>query len=172
MNRFNIKKYVITHPFGEDMTNNVSSAKKMAEDFISISRRDILKSKNIVLVCMGSSGAMVSTLFHLIIKKKYKNANITVCHIKKENEESYGERVSGLCLDDKTLYVWVDDFVESGATIHNCWEVLKEYFQTKGVNFKSGEFKFDYVVCSTINPKICKLKDIEGMTNNIVYNYL
>lgn len=171
MNRFNIKRYVVTHPFGAEMTNNVASARKMAEDFISISRRDILKSKNIVLVCMGSSGAIVSTLFHSVIQKKYKDINISVCHVKKENEESYAERVSGVIVSEKTLYVWVDDFIESGNTIHSCLEVMREFFSKKGVSFPD-EFRFDYVVCSTINPKKCSLKSIETTTNNIVYNYL
>jgi orotate phosphoribosyltransferase-like protein len=169
VNKFNIQKYPVTHPFGENMKSNVFSIKKMVQDFISISSRDLIKAKYVVLICMGSSGAIVATLFHNAIQKKYDNINTLVCHVKKENEESHGERVSGFKPHEKALYVWVDDFIESGETIEMCLDCIREHVDKKGMTFSKGLFKYDYVVCSTIR---CNIKSIEKMTDNIIYNYL
>ncbi len=172
INRFNIKKYTIGHPFGEDMKNNIISVKKMVKDFLSIASRDLDKTEHVVLICMGSSGAIVSTIFYNALQKKYDNLRINICHVKKENEEAHGERVSGFYTKGKTLYIWVDDFIESGETIDMCIGVIREFITKKGITFSKGLFKFDYVVCSTIDATKCKIKDIEKTTNNIVYNYL
>ena len=170
INRFNIQKYTVGHPFGEDMKTNVSSTKKMAKDFISIASRDLASVNNFVLICMGSSGAIVATVFYNAIHTKYKSINISLCHVKKENEECHGERISGLVCQVNTLYVWVDDFIESGETIEMCLDSIRNFLNKKGVT--KNLFKFDYVVCSTINPNKCNVKSIEKMTNNIIYNYL
>lgn len=172
MERFNIKKYVVSHPFGDDLNSNVASVNNIAEDFLSISYKDIRNAKTIVLVCMGSSGAIIATLFYNAIYKKYKDKKILLCHVKKENEESYAERVTGLPLGEKALYIWVDDFIESGATLYNTISALRDFFDKKGITFEDGVFKFDYVVCSSIYPNKCTINNMESITNNLIYNYL
>ncbi len=174
--RFNIKKYLVGHPFGQDMKNNVLSVKKMSKDLIKIANDDLEKSNNIVLICMGSSGAIVATIFYNTLQRKYKDKTISICHIKKENEESHGDRISGFITQVDTLYIWVDDFIISGETLEMCFNVINSKLETLKntfyvINRKLHHFKYDYVICSTIKPQ-CNILSIEKMSNNLIYNYL
>ena len=176
LKKHNIRRYVIKYPFGEFMTDNVKRTKCMIKEFISLSSDDLSKSDNIILVCMGCSGAIISTLFYDLLKKKYKDIKITICHVKKNGEESHiSGGVSGLVSSMGSLspiYIWVDDFIDAGDTIINCHAKLKKHLEKNRRLYKvapPANFKFDYAVCSIIQ---CSIKKVEKITNNIVYNFL
>ena len=146
------------------MAYNYPAFISIIDEFIKIAHEDLGKFKHVNIICRGLSGAVVATMFYNAIKSKY-SISATICHLKKNNEESHTEDVTGLVVKNNSLYLWVDDFIESGSTIIECHQVISDFMLNK--HNKTG-FLFDYSVCATI---VCRTKKIENITKNIVYNF-
>jgi phosphoribosylpyrophosphate synthetase len=166
--KHNVSVGRVYYPFGEKMDSNTTSVNILANEFLNVAKEDITSSKEICLVCMGSSGSIIAAMFYKAIREKYTSQVIKICHVKKDGESSHGSRISGLSSEKNSLYVWVDDFIDRGQTVIDCHNLIIKHGST---GFYSGrvtnDFKFDYVVCTTIS---C-LDKVESLTNNLIYNY-
>jgi len=72
--------------------------------------------KQIVLHCMGSSGAIIAGII------AYNISNVTINHIKKDGEQSHDCQPGHF--DKRLINIIVDDIVASGSTVR---DILSKY---------------------------------------------
>lgn len=124
---------------------------------------DIEKNSRINIVCRGSSGAIMATVLFTKLKMlgMFEIPKIIrICHIKKEGENAHCNSISSYEDSgtlDKQMYVWIDDFIDSGNTFEKSLEAIRKHL-------KNPTFEFDWSVCATG----FKLHNFEGKTKNLV----
>ncbi len=106
------------YPMGEYIQQNIPEIQKLIDGFKTIEE---FKDRRINLICMGSSGAIVATLFFLQVD------NTKIIHVKKNGESSHN--FNCFYPEDfiNTVNVIVDDFVGTGATLNMIYSTIKDY---------------------------------------------
>lgn len=106
-----------SYPVGENLPDNYDIILQMAEE---------LKKKNysnLVLVCSGSSGAIISA----IIATQFLPI-LPIIYIKKPYERNHGHFYYPMKKDNNTLVI-VDDFVSMGKTVNH----IKKKLELQGI---------------------------------------
>jgi len=167
MKHHQIEKRVAKYPVAPNIMENSKVFSELANEWSLTAQREIQASDKVVLVCRGSSGAIVSTIFYLELAKSFPEKEIIICHIKKEEEYSHSSKASGLphVHFPSILYVWVDDFIDSGRTFEKCAKAVREYYK----EHSNLDFKFDWAVCiSTHTNPTC----FADLTENLFCNWI
>jgi hypothetical protein len=128
----------LAYPVGEGIHYNKPIIKQMIEAF---SKLEELKNVELNLICRGSSGAIIATMFSLFLP------NITkIVHIKKDGEDSHD---SCVWLKPSAKNIIVDDFISQGNTLNAIYDkLIKVYDDTIIID----------CVCVTGRNKLNKLK--------------
>jgi adenine/guanine phosphoribosyltransferase-like PRPP-binding protein len=106
------------YPVGRYIISCKPIIQEMIKTFLGIKA---FKNKDINLICQGSSGAIIATIFSLGIP----NTN-RIIHIKKEGESSHNADCY-LGSGEAFINVIVDDFICSGATLNRIYKTLKSH---------------------------------------------
>jgi hypothetical protein len=97
------------YPIGDNISINL----EFIENLKNFLKDNFNESHDIKLYCQGSSGAIISG----IIAAGLVNYKVTICHVKKPGENSHWGNVDAYSRKDNTLFIFVDDFIESGQTL-------------------------------------------------------
>lgn len=108
----NPKAPMMSYPVGDEISYNKPIIAEMIKSFIEIEE---FKDKFVNLICMGSSGAIIATIFSMTIPNENK-----ILHIKKDGEQSHGQSIFGRYKEG--LYVIVDDFIATGSTMEKIYK--------------------------------------------------
>ncbi len=109
------------YPIGRYIQDNKERINSMINSFMSIEE---FKDKHVNIICRGSSGAIIATMFSLRLP------DCRIVHIKKEGESSHD---SSLYLGDGlSINLIVDDLISSGATIRAIHNKLNDV--RRGIN--------------------------------------
>jgi orotate phosphoribosyltransferase-like protein len=136
---------MLSYPVGAYITANKPRIIKMAEAFCDIEE---FKDKEINLICRGSSGAIIATIFSIILP------NVTnIIHIKKEGESAHD---NGLYMNGEKVNVIVDDIIATGATLNAIYNKVSNRLENKPIDCvcitgcydRSIKFEPKYVICS------------------------
>jgi len=143
MKHHQIANVEFRYPIGLSIAYNYPIFIDLANKFIECAKTEIEEKDIIKLICRGSSGAIIATIFYQKIQEAFPEQKIHIVHIKKDNEQSHSNQVEGLHVynEQEHLYVWIDDHINTGETLEAC----KHAIINRGPNFK--EFKFNWVVC-------------------------
>jgi len=157
------------YPVGENIIENEPAFRNLIEQFIVIADGDITTYSKVNLVCMGSSGSIVSTMMYLALRAKHPTLNVQIIHIKKDKEDSHSRKFQGIPnqYDDSVLHVWVDDHIDRGGTVGQC---IKRYRENDD---SYADFKFDWAVCLSSEYSISESKQLElfeTFAHNMVCN--
>jgi hypothetical protein len=170
MRHFNIPYFNYVYPFHSCYRSNRNLVKNLFDFFINYAENEIKMAPAINLVCRGSSGCFVASIFYeLFLTKKrfWKNGlskDVRIVLIRKEDETSHSlNNISGESNKEDSLWVFVDDFVDDGETIEKSFKRLKNY------HFSKQDWKFDWVVCN--NSRISGFRKLENYTNNLICNF-
>jgi hypothetical protein len=135
------KRQYINYPYHSFYAENSGKMMNIAANFINVAKEDLDKYKNINLVCRGSSGAFISSIFYMMLKKKFHSKDIRIAYIRKEGEESHD--VGSLSYhQENVLWLFIDDIICEGDTLEASFNTIKKhskYFE-----------KFDWVVCDNL----------------------
>ena len=140
----------LTYPVGINMNKAKRVGKIMAEQL-----NQLYPDSNIVLICRGSSGSILSSIVATFCENVEK-----VLYIRKDNEQSHGSGVEHF--SPCYRYVIVDDFIDSGRTLVAIWETLKEY------NFPYVD---GLIVTQEFTPDRGLLEDSDLYIKNIICQY-
>ncbi len=109
----------IQYPCGEYIQQSLPGIRRMGK----IIRNYFNKEKEIVLLCSGSSGAIISALLVPILSTNKRT--VWIVHAPKEGEhphrassELYERRIRLNRMKPATIFV--DDFIRSGSTLERC----------------------------------------------------
>ncbi len=95
------------YPLGVYIQNNKEKIKQLINCFMGIPE---FKECGINLVCRGSSGAIIASMFSMMIPNNHR-----IVHVKKDGESSHND----CCKINKDWkIVIVDDFISLGYMIH------------------------------------------------------
>lgn len=144
----------LQYPIGHFITVNKEKIQQMINSFLNIKE---FKKRKINLICTGSSGAIIATIFSLNIPNENK-----IVHVKKEGEKAH---VSSIDIYSGEVNVIVDDFMVTGDTLNKIYAAIK-YKLNSGKGFVqlnvdclciTGEFEAkaitftpDYVICGKV----------------------
>lgn len=103
----------IDYPVGENMSSNKHKIYEMINSFMQI---DEFKDKYVNIICQGSSGAIIATMFSISIRNLNK-----IIHIKKNGENSHSS-APFLEKGSNCINIIVDDFICSGETIKTIYD--------------------------------------------------
>jgi adenine/guanine phosphoribosyltransferase-like PRPP-binding protein len=103
----------LQYPVGKYIEGNKILIKQMAKAFALLEE---FKGKKLNLICRGSSGAIVATVFSLVLEN-----DIIITHIKKAGEDSHHDSCH---LEPNRKNIIVDDMVASGATLNAIYNKL------------------------------------------------
>ena len=146
----------IQYPVGSNIAINYPRIELMATLFCERFKSDL--TKNITLYCMGSSGAIIATIFYQILSKLMPDIKIEICHVKKSGEESHSGAIN---FSSSNISVFVDDFISSGQTVRTCIDKIKTY----GYEFES----FDYIVVSWARNEFIKTTNPNYFCSKILF---
>lgn len=152
-----IKETNIRYPVGKYMFSAKSTALQYSKAIkkVFLEREGLEKSvARINLIGTGSSGAILCTLVSLKIDKFFNQVN--VIHIKKPGEKSHYDNSSNYMMD--YINIFVDDFMESGATIERVYKELKEK-----TNFK----EFNMICTSTTYRRLVNKDKEDELLKNV-----
>jgi hypoxanthine phosphoribosyltransferase len=157
------------YPVGDNIGHNAPYFRKLVEQFSEIAEEDIIKYNRMTLVCQGSSGSIVATIFYLYLTEKYPKICINIVTIKKDNESSHSTKFTSIPYnyDNKVMYVWVDDHIDQGDTIKRCRNRYVE------CDSSYSNFLFDWAVCLSSEYSLSESKQLEffeTVTKNMVCN--
>ena len=163
VNHYQIERQSMSYPLGVYIDKTYEGINYITDQFLEKAKLDIEKNTRINIVCRGSSGSIMATI--LFTKLKMLNIFeipkiIRICHIKKEGENAHSSSISSWEDDnefEKPLYVWIDDFIDSGNTFEKSLDRMRKHL-------KSETFEFDWTVCATG----FNLRNFEGKTKNLV----
>lgn len=131
----------VMYPVAANIDSNYEIIEKMAKQFYELAKDD-LQDEKITLVCRGSSGTITATIFYAILKVLLPNIFISICHIKKEGENSHSCKVGKIHFEGKSIFV--DDFIATGSTLRKSIEAIKTYY-------RKDDFIFNYAIVSNLN---------------------
>lgn len=117
----NIEKLV--YPVGQYINENIPKILLMVEAFKQITD---FKDTKLSLICRGSSGAIIATMFAAYLPNECR-----IVHIKKEGESSHSGSIS-LRKDYRNIIV--DDFIATGKTMNAIYQALVADGYGGGVN--------------------------------------
>lgn len=108
MRQIEINYRELSYPIG----NRMSTANAyMIDAYTAFSAIEEYKNKHVTIVCRGSSGSILATLF----ASKFPDIDVVdIQHIKKDGELSHH---SGISINNESIVVLIDDFVSSGGTV-------------------------------------------------------
>lgn len=99
-----------THNLRNDMAIGFALGKAINE---------VYEDKSVVLVCQGSSGALISAWASQHIEGKLR-----IEHVRKEGESSHSKHSKyNICKADEVIII--DDFIESGGTINRLYQTVE-----------------------------------------------
>lgn len=107
----------LEYPVGEYILNNKNKIIDMAQAFAVI---DEFKNEGLNLICRGSSGAIIATIFAMILPNMS-----TIVHIKKEGESAHS---SALILNYGYKNIIVDDMICTGETLNIIYDKLNSSY--------------------------------------------
>lgn len=106
----------LSYPVGPNIMTNINRIKEMGEKISALINKRYKSKNRVILLCRGSSGAILSALVSDIIIEK-TGKGVEIYHIKKEGESSHG----GNYIPTDSFYhcvtVVIDDFIQTGTTI-------------------------------------------------------
>lgn len=108
------------YPTGRYFNDNTSYAKEVARNIIKLS-----PTKNIALICRGTSGTILCGAIGMLLKLKEYNIIILISR----KTSSHGHSMEGAYLVEENKYftVVVDDFISTGNTINEIVRHLEGY---------------------------------------------
>lgn len=128
------KNHRIKYPVGIKISDNIATIKEAIREFLKSEKRNLI-GFDIVFVCTGSSGAIISTIAYEIFSKHKGFGKLRINYIPKIGEISHS---GGYCaVYEKQKIIFLDDFAETGETIRGVYKRLKYNESFKG---------FDYMV--------------------------
>lgn len=123
------------YPVGTGPVTAIKNMNRMATEFLNFFKtEEIDEKKQLQIVCMGSSGAILATLFYQHLVNAYPKNVISIIHIKKQGENSHSSSCSGLRLS--AIHIFVDDFVFSGSTIKVITDRIRSGTMTPSFTFR------------------------------------
>lgn len=140
MTKINLPHTSFSYPVGTHIATNSRIVLDRFQEFRKIADDDLRAATVINLVCMGSSGAIVATMFYLGLSEYYTEAKIRIVHIKKHGEESHSSRVPHLDGARYHANIFVDDFMDSGDTF------METLLTIRDDSVKLRDFQFLYTV--------------------------
>lgn len=105
------------HPIGTHLSENLPYIKAMTKLIRKHPNLD-----NLVLVCRGSSGAIISSIIAINLVPIPP-----IVYLRKDGELGHTHFNRSYLEDISKEFVVVDDFIASGETINNIVKTLKEY---------------------------------------------
>lgn len=144
----------LNYPVGLYINSNKPRIVKLAEAFSQIEE---FKGKPLNLICRGSSGAIVATVFALTLPNP-----CNIVHVKKDGENSHD---SSLSINKGLGYknVIVDDWIDSGTTLNTIYGCLMKYDVNIVIDclcvtgeYRELEFRPNTVLCSVENRSLTK----------------
>jgi adenine/guanine phosphoribosyltransferase-like PRPP-binding protein len=144
------------YPVGQYIVQNIPVIKEMAKMIGLVVDENYKRqygsnsTQSIVLICKGSSGAIISALISAELFDQY---SISIAHVKKPGESSHSENVSSNVKYTESIYVIVDDFIVSGETMISLIDKCQEVGVKPHILCITGEIErreiyeaFDYVI--------------------------
>ena len=160
MNHFHIEHHVMHYPLGVHIDANYKAINYILDSFLTFATNDIAEYKNIGIVCRGSSGAIMASFLYTKIKLLLSDSHIKICHIKKNGENSHNSAVNSFGIYSEAMYIWIDDFVDSGTTFEECLKAMKS-------ELKDDNFQFNWTVCASGGLSVFR----DATKNCVVYNF-
>lgn len=158
---FQIEHRNMNYPLGIHIDNTYESINYIIDHFLKVAKSDIENNAQIAIVCRGSSGAIMAAILYTKLKALTTSMpridmNIKICHIKKSGENAHNTSVNVFREGDNAMYIWIDDFTDSGNTFNECLKAMRNHFA-------KDTFQFDWSVCASGRTRI-----FEGNTVNSV----
>jgi hypothetical protein len=145
------------YPVGSNIDSNYKGIIALVNQFKHFAKSDLEAFDKIDIICRGSSGAIIATIFYSELKREYPESRIWINHVKKPGESSHSTAIS---LESHTLKVFVDDFVSSGDTVIETWDACK-----KRANFFT---KFHYIVVASVRQGNVNSFESHNLSDNII----
>ena len=157
------------YPVGKNMMENESAFRDLIDQFLDTANDSIISHDKIALICMGSSGSIVSTLMYMALRSKHPGKYVEIVHIKKDGESSHSTKFQGIpdSYQPDVLHVWIDDHIDQGTTVSSCLRRYRDNSDTY------SDFKFDWAVCLSSEYSINEAKQLtffETFTKNMFCN--
>ena len=108
---FNPNISTMAYPVGTHISKCVPVVLEMIKSFLTIEE---FKDKGVNIICQGSSGAIIATIFSLNIPNPNK-----IIHIKKTGEDSHSSSINQ---QPDYVNVIVDDLISTGTTMNRIYE--------------------------------------------------
>jgi len=102
--------YNFGYPVGRNILNDIKCADALINAFLFIRE---FEGRKINLLCTGSSGAIIATMFALRLRDR-----VQICYVYKDGESSHNDEGTEVTPDKSSINVIVDDFIASGATMN------------------------------------------------------
>ena len=149
----------VSYPLGQYIDSSIESIDSIIDFFAKKAKNDILSNDKIGIVCRGSSGCIMAAFLYRKLRKiksKQSNSEVKIFHIKKKGEVAHSNTPSLFFAEDNPLYIWIDDFIDSGETYNACLLKMRKYL--------GNDFEFDWSVCVSCG------ENIEGTKNLLTSN--
>ena len=131
----------LSYPMAANIEANYKNASELATIFYRKYLRKMRK-KQINLICRGSSGSIMATIFYTVIKSISPKKNVKIIYVRKDKDDSHGCKADGFRHWNDVVQIFVDDFISSGETFEACLKDLKKI---------NSQFSFDYAVVGSNN---------------------
>jgi adenine/guanine phosphoribosyltransferase-like PRPP-binding protein len=138
---------LITYPVGQHIIENLPIIKKMVKTFKLV---PVNKDKQVNLICIGSSGAIIATIF----ANELKGYKVKITHVKKDGEDSHD---SHLLFNTDYDNIIVDDFTVTGKTMEIIYAKCKNAYNFTHIHCicitgqaRTLNFDTNYFVCDRI----------------------
>ena len=162
MKHYQIDYCSMDYPLCVNMDTTYDEINYIIDQFLDKAKSDIEKFTQIGIVCRGSSGAIMATILYTKFKAITTDKSIKICHVKKSGENSHSSSVCAFTNNTETMYIWIDDFIDSGETFYQCLKEMRSCFGMKS-------FEFDWAVCATGGRN---LNRFENNTKNVVMHLI
>jgi len=133
------------YPVGNHIVYNLPVINSMANGILGIKNIYFADKDGLILICRGSSGSIIAGI--VANKLSTEIDDITIIHVKKENEVAHDDGNLRHGIVKNQLTVIIDDFISTGNTI---WKIMDETNQYI--------YKYD-ILCVSGNGATSSLKD-------------
>ncbi|MCK9429941.1 MAG: phosphoribosyltransferase [Candidatus Omnitrophica bacterium] len=109
------------YPIGNHIVYNLPVINSMANGILGIKNIYFADKDGLILICRGSSGSIIAGI--VANKLFFEIDNITIIHIKKEDEVAHNDGDLHYGIIKNQLIVVIDDFISTGNTI---WKIIEK----------------------------------------------
>lgn len=119
----------ISYPVDYNIFDNLAVIEDMGRQLVMFIADTYPKKDSVILICRGSSGAIIAGLVSSIIKNSGRS--VMIYHIKKDGEDSHS--YSSPCEQNynSAVNVVIDDFIYTGCTIISILKQVRSVYNKK-----------------------------------------